>query len=545
MAREHSASDAPAKDAPAKDELWFGHPRGLLILFFAEMWERFSFYGMRGLLVFYLTKHFLFDDTTATGIYASYGAMVYLTPVIGGLIADKLLGFRRAVIFGAVLLCCGHLGMAYEGSAAIVVNGEIVRDGQALQAFYLSIAFIIVGVGFLKPNISSIVGQLYSVEDPRRDSGFTLFYMGINVGATLAALTCGYLGETYGWSYGFGLAGIGMLSGLVTFIRGQHWFGEAGLAPDVDHLQQKLIGPLKREWFIYAAGLLGVVGVWWLVQNRELVGQLLTLTSAIAVLGVIVFSLRRCSPPERDRMLVVLSLTAVSVVFWALFEQAGSSMNLFADRNVDREILGFTIRASQLQFVNPTFIIVLAPVFSALWLQLGRRGWEPSTPTKFALAIIQVGLGFVALVYGANNADAQGQVALLWLILAYFLHTTGELCLSPVGLSMVTRLSVPRVVGLMMGVWFLSSSVAHYVAGGIAAMASVSGGADAAGQDSLSVYVEAFTLVTEVALVTGVVVLLLAPFLSKRMHLAKIGRQTEDPESSGAERSHDEKRESS
>ena len=225
-------------------------------------------------------------------------------------------------------------------------------------------------------------------------------------------------------------------------------------------------------------------------------------------------------------MLVVLSLTAVSVVFWALFEQAGSSMNLFADRNVDREIFGFTIRASQLQFVNPTFIIVLAPVFSALWLQLGRRGWEPSTPTKFGLAIIQVGVGFIALVYGATHADAQGQVALIWLILAYFLHTTGELCLSPVGLSMVTRLSVPRVVGLMMGVWFLSSSVAHYVAGGIAAMASVSGGAEAAGEDSLSVYVDAFTLVTEVALVTGVVVLVLAPLLRKRMHLDKIGQQT-------------------
>jgi len=289
MPREHPASDA----------LWFGHPRGLLILFFAEMWERFSFYGMRGLLVFYLTKHFLFDDTTATGIYATYGAMVYLTPVIGGLIADKLLGFRRAVIFGAALLCCGHLGMAYEGSAAIVVNGEIVRDAQALQAFYLSIAFIIVGVGFLKPNISSIVGQLYALEDPRRDSGFTLFYMGINVGATLAALTCGYLGETYGWSYGFGLAGIGMLSGLITFIRGQHWFDDAGLPPDIAHLQQKLLGPLQREWLIYAGGLLAVVGVWWLVQHRDLVGQLLTLTSAVAVLGIMVFSLRRCSPPDR------------------------------------------------------------------------------------------------------------------------------------------------------------------------------------------------------------------------------------------------------
>lgn len=505
----------------AGDGLWLGQPRGLLILFFAEMWERFSFYGMRGLLVFYLTKHLLFDDATATGIYATYGAMVYLMPVIGGLVADRLLGFRRAVIFGAVLLCCGHLGMAYEGSPAILVGGEVVRDADALQAFYLSIAFIIVGVGFLKPSISSIVGQLYAADDPRRDSGFTLFYMGINLGATLAALTCGYLGETYGWAYGFGLAGIGMLSGLVTFIRGQHWFADAGLPPDEQHLQQSVFGPVKREWLIYAAGLLAVIGVWWLVQHRDLVGQLLTVTSAAAVLGVIGFSLRQCTPEERDRMLVVLFLTAVSVVFWSLFEQAGSSMSLFADRNVDREVLGFTIRASQLQFVNPAFIILLAPVFSALWLQLGRRGWEPSTPTKFGLAIVQVGLGFAALVYGATTADADGQVALIYLVLAYFLHTTGELCLSPVGLSMVTRLSVPRVVGLMMGVWFLSSSVSHYLAGLIAGMASVGGGADAASQEALAVYSDTFTLVAQIALVTGAMVFVVAPFLRRRMHLTR------------------------
>jgi POT family proton-dependent oligopeptide transporter len=512
------SSDSDGAVAGAHEEQWFGHPRGLLVLFFAEMWERFSFYGMRGLLVFYLTKHFLFDDATATGIYATYGAMVYLTPVIGGLIADRLLGFRRAVIFGAVLLCLGHLGMAYEGQAAEIVGGIVVRDDLGLQAFYLSIAFIIVGVGFLKPSISSIVGQLYSIDDPRRDAGFTLFYMGINVGATVAALTCGYLGETYGWAYGFGLAGLGMLSGLITFVRGQHLFADAGLPPNPRHLSSRSFG-ISREWLVYAGGLGGIVAVWLLVQHRELVGQLLSVTSAVAVGGLIWFSIQRCAPVERDRMLVVLLLTAVSVVFWSLFEQAGSTMNLFADRNVDREIYGTTIRASQLQFVNPAFIILLAPVMSALWLQLGNRHLEPSTPMKFAVAVLLVGAGFAALVVGAQSAGDSGRVALGYLVFAYFLHTLGELCLSPVGLSMVTRLSVPRVLGLMMGVWFLSSSVSHYVAGLIAAMASIEGGSQAASVDSLQVYSTTFLQVAEIAAVVALGVLVLTPVLKRRMHV--------------------------
>ncbi len=514
-----SVADKPLGAARGAEQTWVGHPRGLLVLFFTEMWERFSFYGMRGLLVFYLTKHFLFDDAVATGIYATYGAMVYLTPVFGGLIADRLLGFRRAVIFGAALLCLGHLGMAYEGSAAVVTAAGVARDETALSVFYLSLSFIIVGVGFLKPSISSIVGQLYGPEDNRRDAGFTIFYMGINLGATLAALTCGYLGETYGWAYGFGLAGLGMLSGLVTFVRGQHWFADAGLPPNPGRLGSRVAGPVTREAVIYGLGLAGVLLVWLLVQNRALVGQLLSVTSFVAVGGLVAFALLRCSREERDRMLVVLFLTAVSVVFWSLFEQAGGSMNLFADRNVDRVVFGYTVRASQLQFLNPAFIILLAPVLSALWLSLGRRGREPNAATKIGLAIIQVGLGFYLLVLGAGTADADGQVALVWLLLAYLLHTTGELCLSPVGLAMVTRLTVPRVVGLMMGVWFLASSVSHYVAGIIGAMASVSGGAAAGSDESLTIYSETFGMVAEIAVVTGVVVLLLAPVLKRRMHL--------------------------
>jgi len=362
------------------------------------------------------------------------------------------------------------------------------------------------------------VGSLYSQDDPRRDGGFTLFYMGINVGATLAALTCGYLGETYGWAYGFGLAGLGMLVGLVTFVRGQHLLNGAGEAPDVGLLTKANALGIRRDWTIYLCGFIAVAIFWQLIQYRELVGQLLQ-TTTFVVVALVIFIAVRLERVERDRLILVLILTAVSVVFWALFEQAGSSMNLFADRNVDREIGAFTLKASQLQFFNPTFIIVLAPLFSMMWIYLARRGWEPSTPTKFGLAIVQVGLGFAALVYGASIADSDGKVALWWLALAYLLHTTGELCLSPVGLSMVTRLSVPKVVGLMMGVWFLSSSVAHYLAGAIAALASADPVAVDTGQ-TLGLYSDTFWLVAQVAFVVGVVLLIAAPLLNRLAHAA-------------------------
>jgi POT family proton-dependent oligopeptide transporter len=487
-------------------------PRALYILFFAEMWERFSFYGMRALLIFYLTQHFLFSDADAASIYASYGALVYLTPVIGGLIADHYLGFRRAVMLGAVLLCLGHFGMAFEGEAAHVSAAGVVRDESGLQMLYASLAFIIIGVGLLKPSISSIVGQLYTADDPRRDGGFTLFYMGINIGAMTSALLCGYLGQTFGWSYGFGLAGVGMLLGLVTFVRGRRLLAGAGEPPSTATATQDRV--------ILVGVLAAVVVAWQLIQFRGLVGGLVSITAIGAVGGIVVFSFLRLTPLERDRMLVVLLLTAVSVVFWAFFEQGGSSINLFTERNIDRSLFGITIQASQLQSLNPGFIILLAPVFSWLWVVLARHGWEPSTPAKFALGVIQVGIGFAALVQGAAVASDDGIVALGWLALAYFFHTTGELCLSPVGLSMVTKLSVPRVVGLMMGVWFLSSSFSHYVAGLIAAGASVSDEAGTAvvPTDSLPIYVDTFGYLAVVAIAVGFVVLLASPAIRRLMH---------------------------
>ncbi|MYE83260.1 MAG: peptide MFS transporter [Gammaproteobacteria bacterium] len=504
--------------ATAEPRDLLGHPRGLAVLFFAEMWERFSFYGMRALLIFYLTQHFLFDDAMSAGIYATYGAMVYLMPVIGGMVADRYLGFRKAVIVGAVLLCFGHLGMAFEGDPARTVDGVVIRDEVSLQVLYLSLAFIVIGVGFLKSSISNMVGELYGPDDNRRDGGFTLFYMGINLGAFVAGIVCGYLGQTYGWRYGFGLAGIGMLAGLVTFVRGRRLLLGAGEPPDRADLGRALVGRITREQLIWGAALVAVLVMWQILQHQEVVGGMLLLGGGAVVIGLIWFSLARCTPVERDRTLVVLGLTSVSVVFWALFEQAGSSMSLFADRNVDREIAGMTPQASQFQSLNPLFIIFLAPLFAGLWPMLARRGFEPGTPAKFGLAIVQVGLGFAALVYGCSVAGENHLVAAGWLAFAYVLHTTGELCLSPVGLSMVTQLSVARIAGMMMGVWFRSAAFSSYVAGIIAAGASVdtSNGLDRAA--SLAIYADTFEYLTIVALAVGVAMLAVAPWVRRRMH---------------------------
>lgn len=493
-----------------------GHPRGLFVLFMTEMWERFSYYGMRALLILYLTKHFLFGDKTAGLLYGSYASLVYAMPVIGGLIADRYLGFKKAILFGAVLLVCGHFGMAFEGPPSVIQDGEVVRVAFYEQIFYFSLALIVVGVGFLKSSISTIVGQLYEQEDPRRDAGFTIFYMGINLGAFVATLACAYLGETYGWRYGFGLAGVGMLIGLVTFIRGNIYLRGVGEVPEGARLDQVVIG-LRKEWLIYLAGFVAVLLVWQLIQRTGELGLVLALFGAIVVTWVIWYSLARCEPAERDRMLVMLLLIVLSVFFWALFEQAGSSLTLFTDRNIN---MGEVFTAGMFQSLNPFFIILFAPVFAWTWVKLAAIGREPSTPMKFGLALVQVGLGFGVLILGAAFAGPDGKVAVFWLALMYLLHTTGELCLSPVGLSMVTRLSVVQVAGMMMGVWFLSSSFAAYAAGLIAGLMAIGddGNAVTVGLESLAVYTAVFEKLAILAVALGGLVMLVAPFLARRMH---------------------------
>lgn len=504
---------------------FFGHPRGLAVCFLTEMWERFSYYGMRALLTLYLVKHFLFSDQASYEIFGAYTTLVYLGPVVGGYIADRYLGFRKAVTLGATLLVLGHFGMAFEGAAAVermTADGAriIERDPMYLQIFYFSLALICVGVAFLKPNISTIVGALYEEGDPRRDSGFTIFYMGINLGAGISSIVCGYLGETFGWKYGFGLAGIGMLLGLTVFLRGQrHLMGHAE-PPDAAALKSRTKIGLPLEWTIYLCAVASVGVAWLLVQSYALVGALLSGTGVIVVLLVLFVSFFRCTPMERDRMLVAATLIAFSVLFWALFEQAGSSLNLFTDRAVDRVVLGYEIKASIFQSLNAIFIITLAPLFAALWVALAKRKVEPTTPTKFALALFQVGLGFLALAFGAGLAGADGKVAAIWLALAYFLHTTGELCLSPVGLSMITKLSVKRLVGFMMGVWFLSSAAAQYIGSIIAKQMSVTGegGAAVDSATALATYGSVFQDIGWLGIAVGGVALIASPLLRRGMH---------------------------
>ncbi|GGD60937.1 MFS transporter [Erythrobacter arachoides] len=478
---------------------FLGHPKGLFMLFFAEMWERFSYYGMRALLIFYLTKHWLYSDAEAGVIYGAYTALVYITPVVGGYLADRYLGQRKAVQFGAVLLTLGHFFMAFEGSPAA---GH--TDNPVINVFWLALALIIVGSGFLKANISVIVGQLYPRTDVRRDGAYTIFYMGINLGAALGSLLCGYIGETYGWAYGFGLAGIGMLLGLVVFVLGRGLLLGRGEPPT---------GLTKgREWSMYAVGVGLVALCWVLVQNQSVVGGLLGVFGGLLVAYVIFVAVTKLAAEERDRIFAALILIITSIIFWALFEQAGSSLNLFTDRHVDRG----GVPASVFQSVNAIYIILLAPLFATAWTYMGRKGIEPSTPFKFGLGVIQVGLGFLVLVWGASSVGVDVPTPVIFIFLIYLLHTTGELCLSPVGLSAMNRLAPAHMASLIMGVWFFASATGNFAAGLIAAATGAEGVGEEAGKQ---VVLDVYSTVGWVAVGVGIVVLVISPLIKKLMHL--------------------------
>lgn len=509
-------TDSAIAAGHGSEKTFLGHPTGLFVLFFTEMWERFSYYGMRALLVLYLTKHFLFDREAAYGLYGAYTTLVYITPVIGGYLADKYLGARKAVTVGAIFLVLGHLGMAIEGDP--VAEGE-VADAGILNVFYFSLALIIVGVGFLKANISTIVGSLYRKTDTRRDSAFTIFYVGINTGAFLGALIAGYLGETYGWAYGFGAAGIGMLLGLVVFVWGKPALRGAGEPTNPQQLAAPFVGPLSREHVIWGGAIATTFIVWFLVRSQGTVNILLLAAMTITYLYIVWRAVAKLNAHQRGRIIVALVLITTNVLFWGLFEQAGSSLNLFTDEHVDRNLLGWEVPASMFQSINAFYIMTLGPVFAALWVWLGKKGWEPSAPMKFALALMQLGLGFLVLVFGSSVG---GMTPVIFIFLIYLLHTTGELCMSPVGLSAMTRLSVTSMVGLMMGAWFLASGAGNAVAA-IIAQATASGG-EGVGQ-VLSVY----TKVGWVAIGVGVLFALAAPFLTKMMHLDTLSDEgTED-----------------
>ena len=479
--------------AASRKPEFLGHPKGLYMLFFAEMWERFSYYGMRALLIFYLTQHWLFNDSKSNLIYGAYTSLVYITPVLGGYLADRYLGQRRAVLFGGILLAAGHSLMAVEG-----VGGQ---SDPTINVFWLALAFILVGSGFLKANISVMVGQLYKLTDVRRDGAYTIFYMGINLGAAIGTILVGYLGQTIGWGYGFGLAGIGMIAGLIVFVLGKKALRGAGEAPQA--LSR------SKEVTLYGVGIAAVAVIWALVQYQNVIQGLL-MFSGIALLGYVLYESFKLEKEPRERMFAILFLIALNPLFWGLFEQAGGSMNLFTDRFVDRS----GVPASIFQSINPIYIILLAPMFAALWVSLGRRGLEPSAPAKFGLALAQMGLANLILVWGADAYGVAAMTPVIFVFLYYLLATTGELCLSPVGLSAMNRLAPSYLASLIMGAWFYMTAVGNFVAGKIGEATGAEGG-EMSKAKLLSIY-EMFGWISIGA---AVVVLLLSPIVKRWMHL--------------------------
>lgn len=555
------------------------HPKGLAVLFFAEMWERFSFYGMRGLLVLYMTQHFLMSDEKASDQYGAYTALVYLLPILGGFLADRYLGARKAVAFGALLLVAGHTTMAIEGKPAtqtLLYNGaeyEFVVTGRAASrevklkfgdatyeigatkeggfeikglpqnsqlptvlpkgtyemkvkgqnpfyefTFFMALSLIISGVGFLKANISSLVGQLYPHGDPRRDPGFTLYYYGINMGALWAVIGAGWLGQTFGWWAGFGAAGLGMIVGWVVFLRGKPLLEGKGEPPEPDKLSRPLIGPINTEWLIYILSIIGVLGVFYMVQHNDWVGNGLGVITAI-VLSYFAFQMWQSkNKTEILRLILALILICASIVFWTLFEQAGSSLTLFAERNTIRDLpFGQVMTTPEVQIFNQGSIIVMVPAFSALWAWLGARNMDPNPIMKFSIGLILVGVAFLMLVLAPQFANSEYKVPLIFLAGSYIIQSMGELCLSPVGLSWMTKLAPVRLISTLMATWFLATAWAQFVAAKIAKMASVEtvAGQVLDPQAALKTYVTVFGQLGFWTVIIGIGFALSSPFLIK------------------------------
>ncbi len=596
---EPGAPDISHENA-AKTGEWFGHPRQLARLFTTEMWERFGYYGMRALLTLYLTKHFVLGDHASTGLYGGYTALVYLTPLIGGFIADQYLGSKRSVKFGAIMMALGYLTLAFGGQPSkpyAIIDGQryqvqidnfrdrpssapnearyivqpsgerlkvrgnddgsislLAADGHAARTvpkggmqdeseksplliaiLLIALSTISVGNGFFKPNISTMVGALYAQGDRRRDAGFTIFYMGINLGSILGQFFCPILAEWLGWWAGFSLAGVGMLTSyfLIQFDGGRlAGYGETPQREGGDKamvIYALAICAIPVFVFLFmnlmnspepAPGS-GIVGY---IASLSLMGKLLFGSFLLGVPGILIWSYVKGTRAEFQMMVAAMVLIVFNVFFWTLFEQAGSSLTLFADRNTDRSVFGlFQLSAPQTQNFNPIAIVVLAPLMSILWGVLAKRNLEPSIPVKFALALVGVGAGFLFLVFGARFAGPDFKVGLWWLAGLYVIHSIAELCISPVGLSMITKLSIARIVGLMMGVWFLSISVAQYFAGAVAQLASVEtvGGQVTNLKVSLDTYLATFTTIAWIAIGAGVVLFLLSWPLQKWMHGVK------------------------
>ncbi|WP_223032813.1 peptide MFS transporter [Hanstruepera marina] len=482
----------------------FGHPKGLFYLFFAELWERFSFYGMRALLTLYMVqeifKAIVERDAATAVVYASYGSLVYASTVIGGQISDKILGMRSSIFLGGILMALGHFVLAIENDIA----------------FFLALAFIVVGNGFFKPNISTFVGSLYKDGDVRKDSGFTIFYMGINIGGFVAPLLCGWLAATYGWHYGFGLAGIGMVTGLLFFWSGikKNVFGDRGLPPNQDVFEKKVVG-VPQKTLIPILAFLSAPAIAYLLASwqQNYVSGIFKFVG-FAVLAYIGFIMFKSTADQRKKLFMAVLITFFMTLFWGFHELSGSVITLFASRNVDLSI----INASQTNALNSMFIIILAIPISLLWAFLSKRGLNPRTPYKFGLGLVLAGVSFYILAMSGGSADENGMVPMAYLFIMYFIISIGELFMSPVGLSKITDLSPKKVVAFMMGVWFLSSAYAFQIVGFISEQLAVeSTDANVGGLDTLNVYIDGFSLIAQYAIGAGIIVLIFGPLMKKLM----------------------------
>jgi len=486
------------------------HPKGLRTLFLTELWERFSYYGMRALLILFMVDSVEngglgLDDKTSSAIYGLYTMFVYLLALPGGWLADKLLGLQKAVYYGGIIIAIGHFCMA------IPTN----------ETFFLGLFFIIVGTGLLKPNVSSIVGELYTDDEPaRRDAGFSIYYMGINIGAFIAPLITGWLGEGFSWHYGFGAAGVGMVIGVLQYKFTESYLKGAGAEPESTGDLEKDKKIKSNIWKGLTAFTVGITIFLGLLLTQTIVIDPVSLAnvSSYIILGSVVlyfiyiFTGESLTVDERKKIGMILILFFFSAVFWSGFEQAGSSLNLFADRYTDRMIGGWEMPASWLQSVNPIFIILLSPFFGWLWIKSAQKNLEPATPIKFSFGLIFLGLGFGVMAIASGIVIESGNVLPTWLIITYLLHTTGELVFSPVGLSAVTKLSPKKLVGQMMGVWFMSVALGNLIAGLVAGEFDSS---EIAANPSL--LPDLFWLVTQFSVIAGVVMLIFSPFMRKLM----------------------------
>lgn len=478
------------------------HPKQLYLLFFTEMWERFSFYGMKALLLAYMVTQLKFDEPKGYAILGAYSALVYTMPMFGGMFADKFLGYRRAIIFGGVMMAIGHLVLA------------IPQD----WSFFYGMAFIICGNGFFKPNISSMVGTLYDNNDPRKDSAFSLFYMGINVGAAIGGLLCGYVGQKINWHYGFGIAGIFMILGLAVFIIGKSSFKEKGL-PLTDEYKKKILGPITIEYSIYILSLVLLPLIVTLFNFYSALDSIMLFLAVISVIYILYVSFK-LEKAAKFKLISALTMVVISTSFWAFYEQNAGSLNLFAMRNVDMHVFGVELPALSVNnFLPPAWVVILSLIFASLWPWMNKKGIEPSTPAKFAYSFIFVALGFFTFYLACQSNLETGLISLTAFTFGYFFIICGEMCISPVGLSMITKLSPTNIVGLMMGIFFFFTAIGEFLAGKIGALMSIPKSVVEANNPVLSLpyYSNILLQISIYSAGIGIFIFLIVPTLKKWM----------------------------